>query len=63
MKKSLYQAQQSTFEYRFYFRRLSDGNIKMGCHAILFLQRFNLLPRGYIILDRTYSFHETSTKI
>ena len=31
--------------------------MKMGCHAIFFLQRLNLVPRGYIILDRTRSFH------
>ena len=34
--------------------------MKMGCHAIFFLQRLNLVPRGYIILIRTHSFHGTS---
>ena len=63
MQKNLYQVQQSTVKYRFSFRRLSDRNIKMGWHAIFFLQRLNLLHRGYIILDRTHSFHEISTKI
>ena len=32
----------------------------MGCHAIFFLQRLNLVPRGYIILDRTHSFYGIS---
>ena len=36
---------------------LSDRNIKMGCYAIFFLQRLNLVVKGYIILDRTLSFH------
>ena len=36
---------------------LLDRNIKMGCHAIFFLQGLNLVPKGYIILDRTHSFH------
>ena len=31
--------------------------MKMECHAIFLLQRLNLVPRDYIILDRTYSFH------
>ena len=31
--------------------------MKMGCHVIFFSQRLNLVPRGYIILDRTHSFH------
>ena len=57
MQKSLYQVQQSTVKYRFSFRTLSDRNMKMGCHAIFFLQRLNLVPRGFIILDRTHSFH------
>ena len=34
--------------------------MKMGCHAIFLLQRLNVLPVGYIILDRTHSFHEIS---
>ena len=25
--------------------------MKTGCHAIFFLHRINLVPRGYIILD------------
>ena len=32
----------------------------MGCHAIFFLQILNLVPRGYIILDRTHSFQAIS---
>ena len=32
----------------------------MECHAIFLLQRLNLVPRDYIILDRTYSFHGIS---
>ena len=32
----------------------------MGYHAIFFLQRLNLIPRGYIILTRTNSFHGIS---
>ena len=34
--------------------------MKMGCHAIFFLQRLNLVPRGYIILDGTHSLHGIS---
>ena len=36
--------------------------MKMDSHTILFLQRLNLIPRGYIILDRTHSFHGISDK-
>ena len=57
MQKNFYQVQQLTVKYRFSFRTSSDRNMKMGCHAIFFLQRLNLVPRGYIILDRTHSFH------
>ena len=32
----------------------------MGCHATFFLQRRNLVPKNYIILDRTHSFHGIS---
>ena len=32
--------------------------MNMGCHAIL--QRLNLVPRGYIILDITQSFRRIS---
>ena len=60
MQKNLYQVQQSTVKYRFSFQTLSDQNMKMGCHVIFFLQRLNLVPRGYIILDRTHSFHGIS---
>ena len=59
-KKNFYQVQQSIVKYRFSFRTLSDRNMKMGCHAIFFLQRLNLVPRGNIILDRTQSFHGIS---
>ena len=34
--------------------------MKMGSYAIFFLQRCNLVPRGYIILDRIHSFHGIS---
>ena len=34
--------------------------MKMDFHAIFFLQRVNLVPRGYVIVDRTHSFHEIS---
>ena len=34
--------------------------MKMSCYAIFFLQRLNLVPKGYIILDRTQSFHGIS---
>ena len=57
MEKHLYQAQQSTVKYHFSFRTLSDQNMKMGCHAVFFLQRPNLVPGGCIILDRTHNFH------
>ena len=58
MQKNLYQTQQSTVKYRFSFRTLSDQNMKMGgYHAIFFLERLNLVPRDYIILDRIHSFH------
>ena len=60
MQKNLYQVQQLTIKYRFAFRVLSDRNMKMGCHAIFFLQRLNLVPKGYINLDRTHSFHGIS---
>ena len=60
MQKKLYQVQKLTVKYRFSFRTLSDRNMKMGCHAIFFLKRLNLIPRGYIILDKTYSFHGIS---
>ena len=60
MQKILYQVQQLTVKYRFSFRILSDRNMKMGSHAIFFLQRPNLVPKGYIILDRTHSFHRIS---
>ena len=63
MQKNLYQVLQSTVKYRFSFRTLSDRNMKMGCHAIFFLQRLNLVPRGYINLDRTNSFHGISGEI
>ena len=36
--------------------------MKMDSHAALFLQRLSLIPRGYIILDRTYSFHRIADK-
>ena len=36
--------------------------MKMGCHAIVFLQRRSLAPRGYIILDRTHSFQGITRK-
>ena len=49
------QIQQSTVKYRFSFRTLLDRNMKIGCHAIFFLHRVNLVPRGYIILDRTHT--------
>ena len=39
---------------------LSDQNMKTGCHAIFFLQRLNLILKGYIILDRTHDFHGIS---
>ena len=56
MQKNLYQVQLSAVKYRFSFRTLSDRNMKMGCHAILFLQRLNLVPRGYIIyIEHTVS--------
>ena len=29
----------------------------MGCYEIFFLQRFNFVPRGCIVLDRTHCFH------
>ena len=32
----------------------------MSCQVIFFLQRPNLVPKGYIILDRTHSFHRIS---
>ena len=35
--------------------------MKMGCHAIFFLQRVNLVPRSYIILDRTHKYTYTHT--
>ena len=57
MQKNFYQVQQSTVKYRFSFWTLSNRNMKMGCQAIFFLQRLNLVPRGYINLDRTHSFH------
>ena len=57
MQKNLYQIQQSTVKYRFSFQTLSNQNMKMGCRAIFFLQRLNLVPRGFIILDSTHSFH------
>ena len=54
------QVQQSAVKYHVSFRTLSDRNMKIGCHAIFFLQRTNLVPRGYIILHRTHSFHGIS---
>ena len=62
MQKNLsqFQLQQSTVKYGFSFRTLSDRNMKMGCHAIFFLQILNLVPRGFIILERTQSFHAIS---
>ena len=60
MQKNLYQVQQSTVKYRFSFRTLSDRNMKMGCHAIFFLQKLNLIPSVYVILDKTHSFHGIS---
>ena len=33
--------------------------MKISCYAIFFLQRLNLFLRGYIILDRTRSFHRS----
>ena len=63
MQKNLYQVQQSAGKYRFSFRRLSDQNIKIGCHAIFYLQRLNVLPKGYIIFDRADSFHENLRKL
>ena len=32
--------------------------MKTGYHAIFFFQSLNLVPRGYIILDRTHSVQE-----
>ena len=51
----------STVNCRFSFQTLSDRNMKMGCHAILFLQRVNLVPRSYIILNRTHKYTYTHT--
>ena len=60
-QKNLYQFQQSTLKYHFSFRILSDRNMKMDCHAIFFMQRLNLVPRGYVILDRsTHGFRKLS---
>ena len=60
MQKNLYQVQQLTVKYHFYFWTLSDRNMKMGCHVIFFLQILNLVPRVYTILDKTHSFHGVS---
>ena len=60
MQKNLSQVKQWTVKRRFFFWTLLDWNMKMGCHAIFFLQRLNLIPRGYIILDGTHSFHGIS---
>ena len=60
MQKNLYQVQQLTVKYCFSFRILLDRNMKMGCHAIFFLQRLNLVRKSYIILYRTHSFHGIS---
>ena len=60
MQKNLYQVQQSAVKYHFSIQTLSDQNMKMGCHVIFFLERLNLVPRGYIILDRAHSFHGIS---
>ena len=49
--------QKSIVKYHFSFRILLNRNMKMVCQEISFLQRLNLVPRGYIILDRTHSFH------
>ena len=56
MQENLYQFQQSTVKYRFSFRTLSDRNMKTGCHAIFFLRGLNLVPWGYIILDKDHVF-------
>ena len=61
MQNNLYQVQRSAVKYCFSFQTLSDRNMKMGCHAIFFLQKLNLVPRGYIILHRTHSFHGISS--
>ena len=58
MQKNLYQVQQLTVKYHFSFWTLSDQNMKTGCHAIIFLKRLNIIPRGYIILDRTLKNYE-----
>ena len=60
MQKNFYQVQQSAVRYRFSIRTLSDRNVKMDCHVIFFLERLNLVPRDYIILDTTHSFHGIS---
>ena len=52
--------QQSTVKFCFSFQTLSDRNMKIGCPAVFFLQRLNLVPRGHIILDKTHSFHRIS---
>ena len=55
MQKDIYQVQQSTVTYCFSFQTLSNENMKMGHHAIFFLQRLNLIPQGYIVLEHTVS--------
>ena len=57
MQKNLSLVQKSTVRYHFSFWILSDWNMKMGCYATFFSQRINLFLKGYIILERTHSFH------
>ena len=47
----------STVNYHFSFQTLSDQNMKMDYYAIFLFQRLNLIPTGYILFDRTHSFH------
>ena len=57
MQRNFYQVNSQQSNIASLFRTLPDRNMEMGCHAIFFLERLNLVPRGNIILDRTHIFH------
>ena len=60
MQKKLLSGSTVNGQYCFSFQALLDQNIRMDCHAIFFLHRFNLVLKDYIVLDKTHSFHRIS---
>ena len=59
MQKNLYQVKKSTY-MMLLFLNIIGSKYENWLPSNLFLQRLNLVLQGYIILDRTDSFHRIS---